>query len=98
MKNYIPPVLASGILLSENGSYRVLPWDGRGVPEVIATCDLISIKHSDVDYPFGVWAKKDFEYQNAGRPLHESGNCGKNYLIWPYIVTKRCRGEIFAER
>ncbi|KAL8487909.1 hypothetical protein ACS0TY_024268 [Phlomoides rotata] len=97
LKNYIPPVLASGILLFENGSYRVLPWDGRGIPEVIASCDLISIKHNEVDYPFGVWGKKEFEYQNAGRPLHEFGNHGKNYLMWPYIVTKRCRGEIFAE-
>ncbi|KAI3460046.1 hypothetical protein Pfo_016709 [Paulownia fortunei] len=97
LKNYIPSVLASGILLFENGSYRVLPWDGRGMPEVIASSNLISMRHKEVDYPFGVLGKKQFEYQNAGRPLHESGNCGKSSLMWPYIVTKRCKGRIFAE-
>ncbi|KAK4434216.1 F-box protein [Sesamum alatum] len=97
LKNYIPSVLASGILLLKNGSYKVLPWDGRGIPEVIASSNLISIKHKEVDYPFGVWGKKQFEYQIAGKPLHESGNCGKSYSMWPYIVTKRCRGKIFAE-
>ncbi|KAL0322891.1 UNVERIFIED_CONTAM: F-box protein [Sesamum angustifolium] len=97
LKNYIPSVLASGILLLKNGSYEVLPWDGRGIPEVVASSNLISIKHKEVDYPFGVWGKKQFEYQTAGKPLHESGSCGKSYSMWPYIVTKRCRGKIFAE-
>lgn len=97
MKNYIPTVLASGILLSENGSYRVLPWDGRDIPELIANSSVTSIKHEEVDYPFGLCAKKNFEYQNAGRLLHESGNCAKPSSVWPYIVTKRCKGKIFAE-
>ncbi|KAH6816982.1 transferase [Perilla frutescens var. frutescens] len=97
MKNYIPSVLASGILLSENESYRVLPWDGRGTPEVISSSNVTSIKHEEADYPFGLWAKKKFEYQNAGRPLHELGNCAKTSSMWPYIVTRRCRGKIFAE-
>ncbi|KAL0392363.1 UNVERIFIED_CONTAM: F-box protein [Sesamum radiatum] len=97
LKNYIPSVLASGILLLKNGSYKVLPWDGRGIPEVVASSNLISIKHKEVDHPFGVWGKKQFEYQTAGKPLHESGSCGKSYSMWPYIVTKRCRGKIFAE-
>ncbi|XP_057786261.1 lysine-specific demethylase JMJ21 [Salvia miltiorrhiza] len=95
LKNYIPSVLASGILLSENGSYRVLPWDGRGIPELIAS--FTSIKHEEGDYPFGLCAKKNFEYQNAGRLLHESGNCAKPSSVWPYIVTRRCRGKMFAE-
>ncbi|KAG8369197.1 hypothetical protein BUALT_Bualt15G0126100 [Buddleja alternifolia] len=97
LKNYIPSVLASGILLSENGSYRVLPWDGSSIPEVISSSNLISMKNEEADYPFGVWGKKQFEYQQAGRSLLKSGNCGKSTSIWPYIVTKRCRGKIFAE-
>ncbi|KAL7085513.1 hypothetical protein ACP275_14G285000 [Erythranthe tilingii] len=97
LKNYIPSVLASGILVFENGSYRVIPWDGRGIPEVIASSNLISPQHKEVDYPFGVWGKKQFEYQIAGTPSHELGNCDKSSSMWPYIVTKRCRGKIFAE-
>ncbi|KAL2504282.1 F-box protein [Abeliophyllum distichum] len=97
LKNYIPDVLASGILRFENGSYTVLPWDGKGIPEVIANCNFISMKHKKIDYPFGVWSKKQFECQNAGMSPYELGNSGECSLIWPYIVTKRCRGEIFAE-
>lgn len=98
LKNYIPSVFASGILLLEKESYRVLPWDGRGIPEeVIASSDLTSGIHKEVDFPFGVRGKKQFEYQIAGRPLHELGSCGKSSLMWPYIVTKRCSGKIFAE-
>lgn len=97
LKNCIPSVLASGILFSENGSYKVLPWDGQGMPELIASSSVTSINHEDVDYPFGLWAKKKFEYENAGRPWSELGYCAKTSVVWPYIVTRRCRGKIFAE-
>ncbi|GFP93353.1 F-box protein at1g78280 [Phtheirospermum japonicum] len=97
LKNCIPSVLASGILLFENGSYRVLTWDGRGIPEVIASTNLVSLKPKEDDYPFGVWGKKQFEYQNAGKPLHESVDCGQRSSMWPYIVTKKCSGRIFAD-
>lgn len=97
LKTYIPSVLASGILLSENGSYKVLPWDGRGIPELIGSSSVSSIKHKEVDYPFGLVAKKNFEYLNAGKPLNESENCVKPSSAWPYIVTRRCKGNIFAE-
>ncbi|KAK4489957.1 hypothetical protein RD792_000611 [Penstemon davidsonii] len=97
LKNYIPTVVASGILLYENGSYRVLPWDGSSIPVGIDSSNLISIMHKEVEYPFGVWGKKQFEYEKAGRPSYESEISGKSSLIWPYIVTKRCRGKIYAE-
>ncbi|XP_042023312.1 F-box protein At1g78280-like isoform X1 [Salvia splendens] len=97
LKTYIPSVLASGILLSENGSYRVLPWDGKGIPELIGSSGISTIKHKEVDYPFGLVAKKNFEYLNAGKPLNESENCAKPSSVWPYIVTRRCKGKIFAE-
>ncbi|CAA0840479.1 F-box protein [Striga hermonthica] len=97
IKNYIPSVLASGILVSEHGSFRVFPWDGRGIPEVITSSNLLSVHQTEADYPFGVWGKKEFEYQNAGKQLHESGDCSKSSYMWPYIVTERCRGRIFAD-
>ncbi|GFY85856.1 transferases, transferring glycosyl groups [Actinidia rufa] len=31
LKNHIPGVLASGILSIENGSYKIVPWHGKGV-------------------------------------------------------------------
>ncbi|XP_073140432.1 lysine-specific demethylase JMJ21 isoform X2 [Henckelia pumila] len=91
LKNYIPTISASGILFCENGSYRVLPWDGSCIPEVIDRHSL-SLNLKEVDHPFGVWSKKQFEYQKAQTPSSESSS-----FMWPYIVTKRCRGKIFAE-
>lgn len=97
LKNYIPSVLASGILLYENGSYIVIPWDGRSMPDRIAISNLMPLKHNEGEFPFGVWGKKQFEHQMAGSSSYKSRNCNNNCLIWPYIVTKRCQGKIFAE-
>ncbi|EXB75365.1 F-box protein [Morus notabilis] len=36
LQNHIPQVLGSGILYLENGSYKIVPWDGSTVPDVIS--------------------------------------------------------------
>jgi hypothetical protein len=89
--------LASGILYLENGSYKVVSWDGKGVPDVIAESNL-SPENCKVDeYPFGVWSKKQFEYRKAVISIHESIVPAGSTRIWPYIITKRCKGKIFAQ-
>ncbi|CAL5385904.1 unnamed protein product [Camellia sinensis] len=97
LKNHIPGVLASGILFIENGSYKIVPWDGKGVPDVIASCNLIPENSLEVDFPFGVWSKKNFEIKKAGMSINELISSGDGSRIWPYIVTKRCKGKTFAE-
>ncbi|KAK9069527.1 hypothetical protein SSX86_011431 [Deinandra increscens subsp. villosa] len=51
----------------------------------------------DTEYPFGIWSKKLFEYKKAGMSLEELVRSGGHANIWPYIITKRCKGKIFAE-
>ncbi|XP_030947080.1 F-box protein At1g78280 isoform X1 [Quercus lobata] len=97
LKNHIPEVLASGILYLENGSYTVVPWDGKGIPDVIATSNLVPERCKVDGYPFGVWNKKQIEYRKAGMSIHESSSSARCAGIWPYIVTKRCKGKIFAQ-
>ena len=97
LKNHIPGVLESGILFLENGSYKVVPWNGKGVPDVINNCNLIPEIRKEVDFPFGMWSKKQFDYKRAGMSLNELLTSGECPRIWPYIVTKRCEGKIFAE-
>ncbi|THG08597.1 hypothetical protein TEA_005439 [Camellia sinensis var. sinensis] len=97
LKNHIPGVLASGILFIENGSYKIVPWDGKGVPDVIASCNLIPENSLEVDFPFGVWSKKKFEMKKARMSINELISSGDGSRIWPYIVTKRCKGKTFAE-
>ncbi|KAK3025931.1 hypothetical protein RJ639_040847 [Escallonia herrerae] len=97
LQKYIPAVLASGFIYFANGSYTVVPWEGKGVPDVIAKSDLILGNCKGLDFPFGIWNKKQFEYRKAEMSSCESVSSGGCSKIWPYIVTKRCKGKIFAE-
>ncbi|KAI4307418.1 hypothetical protein L6164_030610 [Bauhinia variegata] len=97
IRNHIPNILASGILYLEDGCYTHVPWDGKGVPDVISKNDLIGQKCGVDGFSFGVWAKKLSEYRSAGMLMDGSDNSAIHSSIWPYIITKRCKGKIFAE-
>ncbi|KAI8550342.1 hypothetical protein RHMOL_Rhmol06G0098000 [Rhododendron molle] len=97
LKNHIPGVLASGILFIDNGSYKIESWDGKRVPEVITSCNFISENCLEVDFPLGICSKQHFDLRKAGMSICESIGSGESSIIWPYIVTKRCKGKTFAE-
>ncbi|GAV83265.1 LOW QUALITY PROTEIN: F-box domain-containing protein/Cupin_8 domain-containing protein, partial [Cephalotus follicularis] len=97
LKNHVPDILASGILYVENGSYRIEPWDGKGVPDVIRECIVIPKKGLENGFPFGVWSKKQFEYKKAGISICEPMTSVRCTGIWPYLITKRCKGKIFGQ-
>ncbi|XP_048130053.1 F-box protein At1g78280 isoform X2 [Rhodamnia argentea] len=96
LRNYIPDVLASGLLYFEDESLTVLPWDGKKVPDIISNYNLIPPKCSEDGFPFGVWNKKRHEYMRAGRPMTASICSASCSRIWPFIITKRCKGKIYA--
>lgn len=95
LKDHIPDVLACGILFLENGSYKNVPWDGKGVPDVIATHNLVSGENTADAFNFGVWSKAKFNCRKVGEPTTESIN-SVGCPVWPYIITTRCKGNIFA--
>lgn len=97
LKNHIPEVLSSGILYLESGAYKIVPWDGKKIPDVIAKCNLIPEMYQGNDFPFGVWSKKQFEFRKAGLWIYEPIEPAEPKNIWPYIITKRCRGKMFAQ-
>ncbi|CAN0889949.1 Lysine-specific demethylase JMJ21 [Linum grandiflorum] len=97
LKRFVPEILASGIIYLEDGTHKIEPWDGKGVPEIITRSNLISVGCEDDVFPFGVWSKSMFELNRANMPKNESMNPFGSTKIWPFIVTKRCQGKIFAE-
>ncbi|XVF64806.1 hypothetical protein PTKIN_Ptkin09bG0196300 [Pterospermum kingtungense] len=97
LKNYIPNVLASGILHLENGSCKIDSWNGKEVPDVIGKCCLFPEKGTGDVFPFGVRSKKLFEYRKARSPEYEPHSSAGSTSIWPYLITKRCKGKIFAQ-
>lgn len=97
LKNHVPDVLASGILYLDNGALKIVPWDGKGVPIVIGNCNLVPENWKEDDFLFGVWGKKQFECRKAGMPMNEPINSSGCTSIWPFIITRRCKGKIFAQ-
>ncbi|KAI3412796.1 uncharacterized protein J3R85_016925 [Psidium guajava] len=96
LRSYIPDVLASGLLYFEDESLTVLPWNGKKVPDIISKYNLIPPKCSEDGFPFGVWNKKRYEYTRAGMSTSESICSASCSGIWPFIITKRCKGKIYA--
>ncbi|KAF3320802.1 F-box protein [Carex littledalei] len=89
LREHVPEIVASGFLVLENGSHKTIPWDGRGVPGAISQLYPDAIGGiSDDSFSFGVFRKM----QTALKGFNVS--C-KN--IWPYLVTKRCKGDIFGK-
>ncbi|XP_059279731.1 lysine-specific demethylase JMJ21 isoform X1 [Lycium ferocissimum] len=96
LRNHIPSVLASGILYIEDGMCKVQLWDGKGVPGVVANFSP-PVEHEQVDYPFGLWSKRQFDYRKAGMSLPELVSAGSGATVWPYVITQRCKGKIYAQ-
>ncbi|TVU46770.1 hypothetical protein EJB05_06329 [Eragrostis curvula] len=86
--NHIPEIIASGFLEYEDGVYRTVPWDGKGIPDVLAKHYPLEVSYAKSCFPLGLWSKQRFGVNNTSdiskRP------------IWPYMVTRKCKGEIFA--
>lgn len=97
LKAHIPDVLASGILFFEKGSYKVVPWDGKRIPDIISSSNFdFDVSMLNSEFPFGIWNKTLREHRNQGKPAPDSFGSLSSH-VWPYIITKRCKGKIFAQ-
>lgn len=86
--NHIPEIIASGFLVYEDGIYRTVPWDGKGMPDVLAKYYPLELSYANSCFPLGLWSKQQFGM--------DSSTDVSNKPIWPYMVTRKCRGDIFA--
>ncbi|KFK42213.1 hypothetical protein AALP_AA2G226200 [Arabis alpina] len=96
LKSHIPNVLASGILFFEKGSYKVVPWDGKRIPDIISSSNLeFDAAMMNSEFPFGIWNKTLREHRFQGKPPSDSFSSLSSH-VWPYIITQRCKGKIFG--
>uniref|UniRef100_A0A8R7QEH6 JmjC domain-containing protein n=1 Tax=Triticum urartu TaxID=4572 RepID=A0A8R7QEH6_TRIUA len=86
--NHVPEIIASGFLVYEDGVYRTVPWDGKGMPDVLAKYYPLELSYTNSCFPLGLWSKQQFG-------MDSSTECS-NKPIWPYMVTRKCKGDIFA--
>lgn len=96
--NHVPQVLATGILCFINGSYESVPWDGKGVPPILAQFDLFTKNSWSSHSSFSTWNKANVETITSGqkKSCHEENCFNTSTSVWPYLITKRCKGENFA--
>ncbi|KAJ3700110.1 hypothetical protein LUZ61_003815 [Rhynchospora tenuis] len=89
LMEHVPEIIASGFLVLENGLHRTIPWDGRGVPGAISELYRDSNREISVDsFAFGVLQKMQTELKGFNTSCK---------TMWPYLVTKRCKGDIFGK-
>ncbi|KAG8056032.1 hypothetical protein GUJ93_ZPchr0001g31115 [Zizania palustris] len=86
--NHIPEIIASGFLVYQDGVYRTVPWDGKGIPDVLAKYYPLEVFYADSCFPLGLWSK-----QLLGMT---SSTDVSDKPIWPYMVARKCKGDIFA--
>ncbi|OQU92485.1 hypothetical protein SORBI_3001G350900 [Sorghum bicolor] len=86
--NHIPEIIASGFLEYKDDIYRTVPWNGKGIPEILVKHYPLEVSYANSCFPLGLWSKQRFGMSSStdvsDRP------------IWPYMVTRKCKGDIFA--
>ena len=98
LKSHIPEVIASGILYFENGSYKVVPWDGKRIPDILTSSSLnFDASMLNSEFPYGIWNKTLLQQRNKGKPPAPDSFGSLSSHVWPYIITQRCKGKIFAQ-
>uniref|UniRef100_A0A0E0KEJ4 JmjC domain-containing protein n=1 Tax=Oryza punctata TaxID=4537 RepID=A0A0E0KEJ4_ORYPU len=86
--NHVPEIIASGFLVYQDGVYRTVPWDGKGLPDVLAKCYPLEVSYANGSFPLGLWSKQLFGLS--------SSTDAPDRPICPYMVTRKCKGDIFA--
>ncbi|KAF0899240.1 hypothetical protein E2562_015901 [Oryza meyeriana var. granulata] len=88
LMNHVPDIIASGFLVYQDGVYRTVPWDGKGIPDILAKYYPLEVSYANGSFPLGLWSKQLFGSSNLTDVPDKP--------IWPYMVTRKCKGDIFA--
>lgn len=86
--NHVPEIIASGFLVYLDGVYKTVPWDGNGIPDVLAKYYSLEVSYANGSFPLGLWSKQLFGLSNS--------TDAPDRPICPYMVTRKCKGDIFA--
>lgn len=102
LRDTIPSLVASGIVLPDGIDYKVQPWDGSGEFPIVHEVPSIGQKRqrdiSEVDESRCRTKRSETEFTRVsidknnddGRQMAEEDDP----IFWPYVVQKRCDGSI----
>ncbi|XP_066350009.1 lysine-specific demethylase JMJ21-like isoform X3 [Miscanthus floridulus] len=86
--NHIPEIIASGFLEYKDDIHRTVPWNGKGIPEILVKHYPLEVSYANSCFPLGLWSKQRFGMSSSADVSDRP--------IWPYMVTRKCKGDIFA--
>jgi len=52
--NHVPEIIASGFLEYEDDIYRTVPWDGKGMPDVLVKHYPLEVSYANSCFPLGL--------------------------------------------
>lgn len=102
LRNYVPTLIATGILVKDGEEYRVLPWDGTSeCPSVNRVEKVGKKRQQDVPEDDKIicrakWSDSQIDDETSMGRCNGSVNMRtlkeEEPILWPFLVEKRCEG------
>ncbi len=103
LRNCVPTLIATGILIKDGEEYRVLPWDGTSeCPSSVNQFEKVGKKwQQDVPEDDKITCRAKWSDSQIEKEETSMGRCGsvnmrtlkeEEPILWPFLVEKRCEG------
>ncbi|CAK9218145.1 unnamed protein product [Sphagnum troendelagicum] len=103
LRNCVPTLIATGILIKDGEEYRVLPWDGTSeCPSVNRVEKVGKKRQQDVAEDYKItcrakWSDSQIEKEETSMGQRNGSvnmrtSKEEEPILWPFLVEKRCEG------
>jgi hypothetical protein len=103
LRNCVPTLIATGILIKDGEEYRVLPWDGTSeCPSVNRVEKVGKKRQQDVAEDYKITCRAKWSDSQIEKEETSMGQCNGSVnmrtskeeepILWPFLVEKRCEG------
>ncbi|CAK9268959.1 unnamed protein product [Sphagnum jensenii] len=103
LRNCVPTLIATGILIKDGEEYRALPWDGTSeCPSVNRVEKVGKKRQQDVAEDYKITCRAKWSDSQIEKEETSMGQCNglvnmrtskeEEPILWPFLVEKRCEG------